>query len=142
MKQNRDKSDILALCTRDDIYLKRDYLNVVSSPYVRSIITKLRIDANKLNECRFRHYRKRSETSTCTHCGIPETVKHRLLICSKGNLVNIRDTFLEQYRGCVPDRLIIDSDSLLCAILNADPKCKPRYLDEMIGHICTFVKKA
>ncbi len=63
---------------QNDIYWRKEYLSVVTSPYVRSVITKLRIDANKLNECRFRQYRKKSETSACTHCGIPETVKHRL----------------------------------------------------------------
>ncbi len=139
-RENIDKSDIVNLCV-DDIYQRKNYLNVVKSPNVRSIITKLRIDANKLNECRFRHYRKKSETSTCTHCGTPETVKHRLLNCRKGDLVDTRDTLLKHLRCFVPKRLITDSESLLCTILNVNPKCKPEYIDNLVVHMCTFIKK-
>ncbi len=116
-------------------------MNLVKSPHVRSIITRLRIDANKLNECRFRHYRKKSETSSCTHCGTPETVAHRLLNCSKGNLVDVRKTLLDQFKRFIPNRLLVDSGRLLSVILNVNPECKPKYLDDVVGQICTFVKK-
>ena len=140
-RENMDRCGIVNICEQDDLYLKKDYLNVVTSPYVRSIITKLRIDAKKLNECRFRHYRKKSETSTCTYCGTPETVKHRLLSCRKGNLVDIRNTLLGQFRDFIPSRLLKDSDSLLSTILNVNPTCKKDIVNEMVGQICTFIKK-
>ena len=140
-KENVDKSTIVDICVDDYIYLRQGYLNRVKSPYVRSILTRLRIDANKLNECRFRHYRKKSETSSCTHCGTPETVRHRLLNCNKGNLVGMRKTFLEQVKNCVPSRLLMDSDGVLNLILNVNPKCKHKHLDDMVSLICTFIKK-
>ncbi len=140
--ENSDRSYMVNVCDQNDIYLKKQYLSVVMSPHVRSVITKLRIDANKLNECRFRHYRKKSETSTCTHCGIPETVKHRLLICGKGNLVNIRNTLLDHLRSSIPNRLLESQDSLLGIMLNVNPKCKQENLHDVTGQICTFIKKA
>ncbi len=109
---------------------------------MRSIITKLRIDANKLNECRSRHYRKKSETSTCTLCGTPETVKHRLLCCRKENLVDIRNTLLGHLRDSTPRRLLMNSDSLMSTILNVNPKCNNHNVNDMVGQICTFIKKA
>ena len=124
-------------------YSRRDYLETVTSPDVRTIITKLRIDANKLNECRFRHFRKRSDTSMCTQCGTQETVKHRLLMCTKGDLVKLRETFENKCVSLFPDWRYKSPDIKLSIILNANPcVVKDNEKVDMINTICTYIKKA
>ncbi len=45
------------------------------------------------------------------------------------------------FKSFVPNRLLMDSDGVLNLILNVNPKCKPKHLDDMVGLICTFIKK-
>ncbi len=59
---------------------------------------------------------------------------------SQGNLVDIRNTLLGQFRDFIPSRLLKDSHSLLSTILNVNPTCKQDIVNEMVGQICTFIK--
>ncbi len=145
VKDNLDssKSEIVHLCSDGGEYSKRDYLETVTTPNVRSIIMKLRIDANKLNGCRFRHFRKKSDTSMCTQCGTQETVKHRLLECTKGDLVNLRETFENKCVSFFPDWMSKNPVVKLSIILNVNAfAVKDNEKGDMINIICTYIKKA
>ena len=137
------KSEIVNLCSDSNEYSKRGYLDIVTSPSVRSTITKLRIDANNLNDCRFRHYRKKSDTSMCTYCGIQETVKHRLLKCSKGDLEHIRETFENKCLKFFTDWGAKTPNDKLGIILNVNHwSLKEKDRSAMADIICNFLKKA
>ncbi len=132
----------MRLIDNSNPYSSKKYLHIVRSPYVRGIVTRLRIDANKLNECRFRHYRKKASTSVCTHCGTQETVEHRLLSCTKGGLADLRESLMVHLRLYIPQSRLRDSNDILSVILNVRPICKnEENRTLLIDKICTFIKK-
>ena len=73
-------------------YTFKDYLSRIKNPDIRTLFTKLRIDMNDLNTCKFRL--RKCESPKCDECpSEDENVKHVLFKCSKYNL--IRESFYD-----------------------------------------------
>ena len=62
-------------------------ITTTKNPYIRTIITRLRIDANKLEDCKFRnvHFKSASDNK-CPQCPLINTcndVEHFIYCCEK-----------------------------------------------------------
>ena len=67
---------------------------------------------------------------------------HRLLICNREGLSDIRGTFMGNCKRFVSERFLNDRNNLLSLILNVKPpQCNADNENIMVGHICKFIKK-
>ena len=118
----------------------RKYLDNVENPSVRNIITKLRIDSNKLADSKYRSYRFKSQADPiCSHCNKREDVSHRLLDCTKGNLASVRNTFYNKCESFIPGFRRKEDRYKINCILNVNPQCKGS--GALIDVLCSFIKK-
>ena len=138
------KTNILNICKQKD-YGEQWYLFNVVSPSIRQKITRLRIDANNLNDCLFRNPRfyksKATHNGMCGHCkNLQETVEHRLLHCSNPDFVNVREEFYNNCEKYVGNFKLRDKDFKLRWILNPNIKDNASKNDVLVV-ICNFIKR-
>ncbi len=134
---NLEKCRVIRTCNMGREYKQCEYLNKIESPRVRNIFTRLRIDCNNLNDCRFRSYRfKNQSTNVCTFCpGEIDNVTHLLLHCRHPNIVNERNTFYRKYSEYFDNFVTLSDDEKLCLILNV-----PHGASGATHVVCTFLK--
>ncbi len=84
--------------------LGKKYLSKIISPTLRATITKLRVDSNNTNDCKFRSFRFKSfETDLCEECEVKQDVQHILLYYYNiGILQESRRIFTNNYKQYVP----------------------------------------
>ena len=123
-------------------YKKRDYLNQIHNSYVRSTFTKLRIDGNKLSNCKYRSYKfKNGKKTLCSFCKIVnDDVYHRLLHCKKANLVTIRNEYYQIFEKYYVNFKIKSNEEKLKWLLNG-VNINIRKSSEAIENICKFINK-
>ena len=97
-QSNTDKSFVIEKCVENEMYNMRNYISIVRSPLVRNILTRLRIDCNKLQDSKFRHFRFKSTTSDmCPDCLMKDSVSHLLFHCQQQKIMSIRKGFYDWY---------------------------------------------
>jgi hypothetical protein len=146
IKENNSnrKSEILHKCAQDTRYDIHKYLKTVRNPLIRNTITRLRIDANKLEDCKYRSVRfKNTPSDLCSECNIRNDVEHSLYFCKKGVLVQARKCFINRYSKFNPN---IDMSNNIPVIhisemLNLEPKVKSKDKEQAIDTICTYLKQ-
>jgi hypothetical protein len=140
--ENSNKCMISNICANmDECYGKKDYLNIVKSPEIRSIVSKYRLDVNNTCECKFRSFRfKNVINETCNYCNEKEDVLHNLFMCNKPNILSIRSQFYSDYSKYSP--LFIEKSVMSKAkeILNITPDVEQLNKNKTIGLICKFIK--
>ena len=110
-------------------YSFKGYLSRVRNPDIRTIFTKLRIDMNELNACRFRL--KKILSPKCNVClNEDEDVKHVLFKCSKYEL--LRKCFYDNISKKPPYFISLSNSNKMNIVL--DMKYK-----EFDGYVCKFV---
>ncbi len=134
---NFEKCHVIRTCNMGKEYKMCEYLNKVESPQVRTIFTRLRIDCNNLNDCRFRSYRfKNRTTNMCTFCpGEIDSVTHLLLQCRHPNIVNERNIFYRKYSNYHENFTSLSDIDKLRLILNV-----PHGASAATHTICAFIK--
>ncbi len=82
----------------------KKHLSKIRSPTLRATVTKLRVNSNNTNDCKFRSFRFKSfETDLCEECEVKHDVKHVLLYCNRGILEESRRIFTNNnYTQYVP----------------------------------------
>ncbi len=137
---NNDKCHITKICSTND-YSKKQYLQVIKKPAVRSLVTKLRIDSNSTLDCKYRSFRfKSSLNNTCDVCGACDNVEHLLLECKKDSTKNARSVFYNNMCKFVKGFKDMQKHEQIKQILNVNPKCSKVDLEEAITTICKFIK--
>ena len=123
-------------------YECKNYLQLVSSSVIRSSITKLRIDANNTQDCKYRSFRYRSTiTNECPECHVIETVQHRILYCKQPEILLARNSFLNTYTKYVTNFGTLEEHNKINQILNVKPSCaNNKYIEMAIETICSFIK--
>ena len=142
MKSNTQsgKSLIISRCYGTECYGKRRYLDLVRNPDIRTIFTRLRLDANKLADSKYRSYRFKNQTDNCcSECHVVDDVLHRLFYCNKTGLRHVRLKFFRDISYCRDLQLLNDEDKLFF-ILNAAPGVREVDASNAISLVCTFVK--
>ena len=77
---------------------------LVENPDIRTIFTKLRLDANKLADSKCRSYRFKNQTdNNCSECHIADGVLHRLFHCRKRGLNEVRVKFYKDISSVCRD---------------------------------------
>ena len=135
---NYDKCNVIRICNTEHAYRQCEYLTKIESPTVRSIFTRLRIDCNNLNDCRFRSYRfKRYKTDKCTFCpGEKDTVTHLLFHCKHPDIVHERNIFHRKYSSFHNGFVNLSDNDKLYLLLNVS-----HTNDSATSAICTFIKR-
>ena len=128
----RESNRLLLLSSLKENFHRSQYLDKIKSPDIRAIFTRLRIDMNNLNSCRFRF--RKVMSPDCPNCSQQvETVEHLLLQCKTFD--NLRDTFTRKMAFKYPRFVQMSNDHKLKAILNLD--CP----QENINICCNYVKQ-
>ena len=142
IKNNRTtgKTYIVDVCKVKEKYERENYITNIKSPYVRNIITRLRIDCNDLPDSKLRSYKNiKCETDKCSLCeNTVDSVRHFLLHCRKERLLTIRNKFYAEYGAYVKEFHNLTDEQKLAHILNVDPKAEIK--DKTLNIICSFIK--
>ena len=127
----RESDRLVLLSSLKENFHRSHYLDKIKSPDIRAIFTRLRIDMNNLNSCRFRF--RKVMSPDCPNCSQQvETVEHLLLQCKTFD--NLRDTFIRKMVVKYPRFVQMSNDHKLKVILNLD--CP----QENINICCNYVK--
>jgi hypothetical protein len=138
--ENSKKCCINKMCYEDQYRAKR-YLDNVKTPYIRAVVTKLRIDANNTNDCKFRGFRYRSTISDeCDECKVCENVEHVLFDCKKEILCKARSSFILNYSKYVSNFTKQSRHQHCKQILQVNPYCEDNVRENAIHEICKFLK--
>ena len=125
---NSNRFDILSSLKTD--YKRSDYIDKIKSPDIRQIFTRLRIDNNILNTCKFRF--NQSTSKLCKTCrNATEGVRHFLLDCDYYK--EKRDMFFKVVSNSYYNFVQLSADQKLRFILNLD--CP----DNLQGPCCKFI---
>ncbi len=74
------------------------YIKLFRNPYIRNTITRLRIDANILEDCKFQNPRyQNNKDDKCVKCDVRNDVKHTIYFCKKDEIVKARNKFIYRY---------------------------------------------
>jgi hypothetical protein len=103
----------LNICKLENEYEPCAYLDVIRSPSIRSIFTKLRISQSKLNAHQFNR-----EDVNCSVCGIREDTRHLLFECQMMKLVNIRTSYHSRMVQVCDKYLHMSSEEKMRHVLN------------------------
>ena len=127
----RESERLLLLSSFKENFHRSQYLDKIKSPDIRAIFTRLRIDINILNSCKFRF--RKVMSPDCPNCTQQvETVEHLLLHCEAFD--NLRGIFFRRMNVKYPRFDQMSNENKLRAILNLDcPK-------ENINICCNYVK--
>lgn len=140
LSNKRGNSKVIGICTENTEYKQRQYLTLIYNSYIRSTITKLRIDNNKSLECMKRNPRlPKIVEEKCTHCNVLDDVSHMLLHCSKNNFSAVRNeyyNYFEKYYNNFREKC---DDIKLKLILIGHNNFA--YKNDLLEYICTFIGK-
>ena len=136
--ENYERCFITRICGKLTDYSSSNYLKIVESPFVRNIITRLRLDCNKLNDCRFRSYRFSHCTSNlCPDCpNSVQSVSHLILHCNKPSIVTLREKFFISYTKINRDFRYFSDNDKLSHLLNI-----PCRVPEATHVVCSYLKQ-
>ena len=127
----RDSERLSILAKLKSDFSRSEYLEKIRNPDIRKTFTRLRIDLNILNTCKFRQ--RKMISPRCTYCeGADEDVIHFLLHCTK--FADMRNIFMQRMRAEYSNFSNISDLQKLKIILNLD--C-PTSIEPIV---CNFVK--
>ena len=144
-----DKCDIVKTCQEDfrvtgfryTGYKEKEYVSETHSPYIRSIITRLRIDYNcTLDSLSRRYVGKKPLATVCMHCKTTQNVKHVLLDCNLPELRTAREKFEDKYLKFVRYYGQHDDNRKLSQIVTVDPYCNTSNRPGAINCIYSYIK--
>ncbi len=137
-KDTYEKCAIIRTCRMDLQYKQATYLEKIESPQVRSIFTRLRIDCNNSNDCKFRSYRfKHQDTDKCTFCpNKVDSVAHVILHCQHPDVMKVRNSFYNTYSIYHSNFMNLDDNDKLYHMLNVTTG------ENIATHaLCSFIKR-
>ena len=138
---NLEKCKVINAC-QQDLYETKPYLSQLRSANVRSMFTKMRIDANCTLDSQLRSFRNtKTKDPLCKECNDVQSVTHVLLTCQNEDLTKNRTTFENQFCKYVCKYPMFSTQEKLQTVLNLKLLCKKEDEDDAIETICTFVKK-
>ncbi len=109
------------------------YIKLVRNPYIRNTIIRLRIDANKLEDCKFRNPRYQNiKDDKCIKCDVHNDVKHTIYICKKDEIVKARNKFIYRYSRLNANMDHSENIPSITELLNLEPNVAHKYID-LIG---------
>ena len=133
-------TDFLDLAILKKEYKQSNYLDIVHNIEIRNIITRLRLDMNKLKNCQGRYNNIPVEERKCPSCNTSvETVRHFLIDCplyreERINLITTLNTYEKHVN-------INKSDRLFDLLLNVQPLTKvPDDRNKCINAVCQYIK--
>ena len=90
---NSEKCKVINAC-QQDLYETKPYLSQLRSANVRSMFTKMRIDANCTLDSQLRSFRNtKTKDPLCKECNDVQSVTHVLLTCKNKDLTENRTMF-------------------------------------------------
>ena len=94
---NSEKCKVINAC-QQDLYETKPYLSQLRSANVRSMFTKMRIDANCTLDSQLRSFRNtKTKDPLCKECNDVQSVNHVLLTCQNEDLTKNRTMFENQF---------------------------------------------
>ncbi len=134
---NYEKCQMIRTCKMGP-YQQSEYLDKIESPSMRTIFTRLRIDSNNLNDCKFRSYRfKNQDTDKCTFCpGEIDSVEHLILHCRHPEILKARNMFYDTYSTYHNNFVRLPDNEKLYYILNVTHGAS-----SATHVICSFIKR-
>ncbi len=138
------KSKIINMCISNssNTYKCKSYLKNVTSPEIRNIIVKFRIDCNNTNECKSRSFKKKNSNVNpeCHICQKKQDVEHILLHCADTKFVNLRKSFSELISKHVKFYNNMSNECKISQILNVKPMCHTESINDAVSIICKYIK--
>ncbi len=135
------KTFILSKCYTG-LYGKSKYLDLVKNPDIRTIFTRLRLDANKLADSKYRSYRfKDQKDNYCSECQIADGVLHRFFHCHKKGLKESRETFYKGITNMYKNFHSLNDYEKACFVLNGGLGIKGLDMANIMPLLCSFVKR-
>ena len=120
-------------------YVFSEYLSLVQSPNIRSILAKLRVNTNVLKTS---GYQNKGEVNVCPLCdnSLEETVMHFILHCPKYTI--IRNIFLTKLKDLIRNYNLLTEQEILCIILNLDINIlkDKSQIDIFINLVLSYIK--
>ena len=137
---NSEKCKVINAC-QQDLYETKPYLSQLRSANVRSMFTKMRIDANCTLDSQLRSFRNtKTKDPLCKECNDVQSVTHVLLTCKNKDLTENRTMFENKICKHVYKYPMFSTQEKLQTVLNLKLLCKKEDKDDAIETICTFVK--
>lgn len=137
---NYEKCEISRVCINGD-YKMKNYLQCIKSPEIKSIFSRLRLDANMTKDCKYRSFRFKNVTDkSCDLCKVPQSVIHCLFECKQKNIEESRNMFMEKYTLIVNNFQQLSIYEKLSQILCLKPNCNDDVQEKAVGIICAYVK--
>ena len=137
---NSEKCKVINAC-QQDLYETKPYLSQLRSANVRSMFTKMRIDANCTLDSQLRSFRNtKTKDPLCKECNDVQSVTHVLLTCKNKDLTENRTMFVNKICKHVYKYPMFSTQEKLQTVLNLKLLCKKEDKDDAIETICTFVK--
>ena len=120
-------------------YVFSEYLSLVLSPNIRSILAKLRVNTNVLKTS---GYQNKDEVNVCPLCdnSLEETVMHFILHCPKYTI--IRNIFLTKLKDLIRNYNLLTEQEILCIIFNLDINIlkDKSQIDIFINLVLSYIK--
>ena len=137
---NSEKCKVINAC-QQDLYETKPYLSQLGSANVRSMFTKMRIDANCTLDSQLRSFRNtKTKDPLCKECNDVQSATHVLLTCKNKDLTENRTMFENKICKHVYKYPMFSTQEKLPTVLNLKLLCKKEDQDDAIETICTFVK--
>jgi hypothetical protein len=124
----------LSLCKRGYEYTCSDYLDIVKSPSIRTVFSRLRIKQSKLKGHQFN-----IDDMNCIKCNMTEDTKHLLFECQEQKLVEVRYRYLNSIHKLLENFEYLSTEEQVRQVLNLNFHCKPECNSEIQRLTCKFV---
>ena len=131
---NKNKAFKYCIPQNNEEYILKSYLNEIHDTETRQILTRLRLDKNKLNTCQGKYNNIPYDLRTCPHCpNTIESVEHFIAICPHYTIE--RDSF----KTNISMNTAINRD-IGALILYADPPLTGQQRYDFLKFACIFLK--